>query len=241
MQVLRPVLAALLFAILPMRAHAQESVDLALVLAIDASNSVNADRWVLQMDGYTGAFQNKEVQKAIQSGPHQRIAVSMVHWGGPYQQHQVIPWTILSGVESAEAFAKTIASTERWYRGNATAIGNALNFSSALLVSAPFTALRKVIDISGDGAENVLWWLPRLARDRAIAQGIVINGLPIVTLNEPFVDLYYREHIIGGPGAFLVVANEYAEFAAAIRQKLVLELSWNKNREFVTRKYAARR
>lgn len=200
---------------------AQEVVDLALVLAVDSSGSINNERYNLQMDGYAAAFRDPKVHKAIASGLHQAVAVTMVHWSAMRQQTQVVSWHIIRDAKDAETFAAAIKATERTYRGT-TAITEALEFSTDLLTRMPFRALRKVIDISGDGSND--YGPPIRARDHAISLGITINGLPIISI-EPTIDNYYQRFVVGGPGAFLVVAKSFDEFPEAVRKKLILEIA----------------
>jgi len=199
-----------------------QHVDVALVLALDASGSIDGNRWKLQIEGYIKTFRDKDVVARIKSGPHQRIAVTMVHWSGANEQRQVIPWMILKNDADAEAFATAIEKTERIFKGH-TSVGSALMFSAGLLLDTRFKALRKVIDISGDGAEDS--GIPAMiARDLVVAQGITINGLPILGY-EADVELYYEQNVIGGPGAFMVVAKSFEELANAIRIKLLSEMT----------------
>ena len=135
----------------------------------------------------------------------------------------VVPWMPVSDAQSAGLFADAVAAAPRQLFGGGTSISGAITHAAALFARAPFTAPRRVIDISGDGANNR--GVPaELARDTAIAQGITINGLPILSL-EPELDIYYRDHVIGGPRAFLIVAQGFESFADAILRKLILEIA----------------
>jgi hypothetical protein len=202
---------------------AEEVVDVMLVLAMDSSGSIDDERWKLQTEGYARAFEDRDVQKAIERGPNGRIAVILVHWSDIIQQHIAVPWTVISDSKSAKSFADAIRKAPRTFR-EGTAIANAINFSAALLsVDAPYRALRKVIDVSGDGKTNrgqPSW----AARDDAVAIGIVINGLPIIA-TEPDVDAYYRREVMGGPGSFMIVAQGFEDFPRAIRIKILIEIS----------------
>ena len=204
---------------------AQTSVDLALVLAVDASGSVDQRRFELQKQGYAGAFRSPRVLKAIQSGASQAIAVTMVQWTGPLMQNQVIGWTVIKDEASAHAFAAVIDATPRRLFGGGTSISGAIDYARLLLIQGPYAAARRVIDVSGDGANNrgrsVI-----LARDEAVAEGIGINGLPILAL-EPDLDRYYYDNVIGGPGAFMIPAESYETFADAVLKKLVMEIAAN--------------
>jgi hypothetical protein len=204
------------------RAVAQP-VDLALVLAVDVSGSVDATRFDLQRQGYAAAFRNPRVLAAIHAGPVGSIAIVMVQWTGPAMQAVVVPWLRIADAASAAAAADAIAAAPRKLFGGGTSISGAIDSSVKLLAAVPFEPTRRVIDISGDGANN-RGDPPAEARDAAVAKGIGINGLPIVSL-EPGLDDYYHNHVMGGPGAFVVVADSYEDFAVAIAQKLITEIA----------------
>src|SRR5436305_3016140 len=174
------------------------TVDLALVLAVDASGSVDQVRFELQKQGYAAAFRHPRVVAAIQSGPTQSIAVIMMQWTGPALQVTAVPWTRISDAASANAFADAIAKSPRALFGGGTSISGAIDTSMGLLFDNPYKAARRVIDISGDGANN-RGRPASAARDEAVHAGVGINGLPILTL-EPDLDRYYEQNVIGGPG-----------------------------------------
>jgi Protein of unknown function (DUF1194) len=197
-------------------------VDLALVLAVDASGSITEERWRLQMQGYADAFRQAEVVSAISSGPRHAAAVTLVEWSGIREQVQMIGWTVISDAASARMFADALAEMPRLFSGN-TSISDAIDYAVALFDGNSPSAGRRVIDISGDGANNVGRPVD-FARNEALARGATINGLPIVA-DELAIDSYYREHVIGGPGAFLVVAHGYEAFARAVFDKLVKEIA----------------
>src|SRR5881227_830272 len=198
-----------------------QPVDLALVLAVDASGSVDQVRFELQKQGYVAAFRHPRVIGAIQSGPAQAIAVIVMQWTGPALQVTAVPWTKISDAASANAFADAVARAPRALFGGGTSISGAIDTSMALLFDNPYRAARRVIDISGDGANNRGRSVNQ-ARDEAIAKGVGINGLPILSL-EPDLDRYYRDNVIGGPGAFMIAARDYDTFADAILKKLIAE------------------
>src|SRR5712692_11346906 len=204
-------------------ALAQTAVDLQLVLAVDASGSVDQVRFELQKRGYVAAFRHARVVQAIRSGPHQAIAVTMVQWTGPMLQVQVVGWTLVGDEESAAAFAAAIERAPRQLFGGGTSISGAIDFAATLFPKSPFRGGRRVIDVSGDGSNN-RGRPVTLARDEAIAAGIGINGLPILAL-EPDLDRYYQDNVIGGPGAFVVVARDYETFGEAILKKLITEIA----------------
>ncbi len=212
-------------------AAAQTPVDLELVLAVDVSGSVDPDEAKLQRNGYVQALLNPKVQAAIRGGPFGRIAATYVEWAGESHQHTVVGWTELSDPASIERFAGMVAEapmmTEQW-----TSISAAIDYAVPQFENNRFEGTRRVIDLSGDG-ENNRGRPVEEARDAAVARGITINGLPI--LNDrpnPWggaapndLEGYYRDHVIGGPGAFLVPARDFDAFADAILSKLLLEVS----------------
>jgi hypothetical protein len=206
-------------------ATAQTAVDLQLVLAVDASGSVDQIRFELQKRGYVAAFRHARVLEAIRSGPHQAIAVTMVQWTGPALQVQVAGWTFVGDEESAAAFAAAVELAPRQLFSGGTSISGAIDHAMTLFPGSPFRASRRVIDVSGDGSNNRGRSVTS-ARDEAVAAGVVINGLPILAL-EPDLDRYYRDNVIGGPGAFVIVAKDYETFADAILKKLIAEIASN--------------
>jgi hypothetical protein len=223
MRLLRALTILALTIAAPSSAQSPQSVDLALVLAVDASGSVDQIRFELQKQGYAAAFRHPRVTGAIQSGPAQAIAVIMMQWTGPALQVTAVPWTKISDAASANAFADAIARAPRALFGGGTSISGAIDTSTALLFDNPYRAARRVIDISGDGANNRGRSVNQ-ARDEAIAKGIGINGLPILAL-EPDLDRYYRDNVIGGPGAFVIAAKDYESFSDAILKKLIAEIA----------------
>jgi hypothetical protein len=217
------VLAAVLALLGP--AKAQPTTDLLLVLAVDASGSVNQARFELQRRGYADAFHSPEVLRAIRGGSTGSIAAMMVQWTGPAMQEQAVPWTLIKDEASANAFAAAIEAAPRRLFGGGTSVSGAIDHGMRLLASAPYRGLKRVIDISGDGSNN-RGRNVREARDEAVAAGVVINGLPIVSL-EYGLDKYYFENVIGGPGAFIVPAESYENFGQAVLRKLILEIASN--------------
>jgi hypothetical protein len=206
-------------------ARAQTNVDLQLVLAVDASGSVNDTRFELQKQGYAAAFRHPQVIKAIMSGGEQAIAVTMMQWTGPFMHVQVVPWTLIKDAASAKAFGDAIARSQRELFGGGTSISGAIDQSMMLFSQSPYSSPRRTIDISGDGA-NTSGRSITHARDEAVRSGISINGLPILSL-DPFLDRYYYNHVIGGPGAFMIPAANYENFADAVVKKLILEIASN--------------
>ncbi len=227
----RAALGAAPFALAPgMSRAAEEPVDLQLVLAIDISRSVDDDEARLQRQGYIEALTNPRVLNGIKGGLMGAIAVAYVEWAGWEYQRLVIPWTRIAGLADAQRFTDAIAEAPRvsmsW-----TSISGALAFSLATLESCPFEGTRQVIDVSGDGVNNSGPPAEQL-RDKAVAQGITINGLPIVNDRPTFgrlppvpLDQYYRDSVIGGPNAFMIVAEDFESFGAAVLRKLVREIA----------------
>ncbi len=217
------ILASILCTLIAAPRARAEPVDLSLVLAVDASGSVNQYRFELQKRGYVEAFRNPRVLRAIQSGMIGAIAVTMFQWTGPSLQREAAPWMVIRDAASAEAFAKTIEDTPRLLYGGGTSVSGAIDRGVAVLASNPHEPARRVIDVSGDG-ENTSGRPARIARDEAVAKGIVINGLPILAV-EPFLDRHYAEEVIGGEGAFMIVTKDFESFGDAILRKLIAEIA----------------
>lgn len=205
-------------------------VDLRLVLAVDISLSMDPDEQRLQRDGYVIAFADQQLINAIRGGRHGRIAVTYFEWAGPEAQQILVPWRVIDGEPSARAFSEELA-TKPYTRQMRTSISSALLFARQLFAASPYRSERNVIDVSGDGVNNSG---PLMAATRAslLAEGFVINGLPIMTKptrewtlwDAPDLDLYYGKCVVGGPGSFMVPILKPEEFATATRQKLLLEI-----------------
>ena len=204
-----------------------KDVDLALILAIDVSGSVNAERWELQRRGYEAAFNSPEVLQSITSGQHKAIVVTMVEWSGQRHQRQVVDWTVIDDAVSAATFASLMAEAPRVY-SDWTSISAALDFVVPLFKENGVTAGRNIIDVSGDGVTNQGRPIDD-ARVDALAKGIVINGLPILSEYDA-LDGYYEDHVIGGAGAFIEVVKDYSTFSRAVQAKLVREIAGNDER-----------
>ncbi|MFC3677250.1 DUF1194 domain-containing protein [Ferrovibrio xuzhouensis] len=220
--------AALLAPLRTVRAETGITVDLALVLAADCSGSVQTDHYVLQQRGYADAFRDPAVIRAIGSGVNGRIAACYFQWSGYGLQTLLQPWTLLHDKTEIAVFATALERAERTLYGGGTAPAGAMRFGRDLLDhlvagDRPLQALRRVIDISGDGRTNV-GPAPGEERTETIAAGITINGLPILHM-EPDIDDYYEREIIGGNGAFLVPARDFNAFREAIRRKLIQEIA----------------
>ena len=208
-----------------MPARAQTQVDLQLVLAVDESGSVNHTRFELQKQGYAAAFRHPRVLSAIRSGMTGSIAVTMTQWTGPFQQIQVVPWMLLKDEASVHAFADAIEQAPRQLFGGGTSISGAIDHAVTLMPGGPYRGLKRVIDVSGDGSNN-RGRPVNDARDAAVKEGMIINGLPILSL-EPYLDRYYFDQVIGGPGSFMIPAESYETFASAVLRKLILEIASN--------------
>ncbi len=211
-----------------------EAVDLLLVLAADVSRSVDDEEWLLQRHGYAEALQDPRVLRAIQSGPNGRIALCYFEWAGEVSQELIVNWTVVRDEASAKDVADRLTAVPRPF-GDRTAIGAALDYAMALLEKSPHTAIRKTIDVSGDGT-NTNGRQPAQVRDEAVARGVTINGLVILS---PFplpqmpwhthppggLDEYFRRQVAGGQGAFVIVAENFSSFAYAITNKLIREIA----------------
>jgi hypothetical protein len=215
----------------PVPSFATVPVDLELVLAVDVSGSMDREEAQMQRAGYVSALLDPKVLRAIRAGYHGRIAATYVEWSGWDYNEVITGWRLLDDEESVRVFSDVIAAAPLT-RGRYTSISGAIEFSLPLFDTNTYESKRRVIDVSGDGPNNS-GRLVLVARDEAIAAGITINGLPIV--NErvdpfgwpqlPHLDLYYENCVIGGPRAFMVVAEGFHTFAAAIRKKLVIEIA----------------
>jgi hypothetical protein len=206
----------------PGRAQQAIPVDLQLVLAVDSSGSINADEFRLQMEGLTAAFRNSAILEAIRRGPIGAIAVTLIEWSSVDQQHQSVAWTMISDEESMALFADQLAVTPRYIPGGSTSVSDALKYSGLMFAKSGFASERRVIDVSGDGSNNS-GIPPDSVRDRLVDQGVVINGLAILN-DEPNLKEYYAASVIGGPGAFVLVAESYETFSHAILNKLIQEI-----------------
>lgn len=223
--------ASLVFGGVPcaMPASAAE-VDLELVLAVDVSFSMDADEQRLQRLGYIEAIRSAEVMAAIRDGIHGKIAVAYMEWAGAAEQRVLVDWQEISDESSAEAFASALLQQplRRVFR---TSISEALSVATDLIAENGYEGIRRVIDVSGDGPNNQ-GRLVTAARDRAVAAGITINGLPLMLkrptssyFDLPDLDRYYETCVIGGGGAFLVPVRDIEAFGEAVRRKLVLEIA----------------
>jgi hypothetical protein len=206
-------------------AHAQEPVDLRLVLAVDASGSVDEREYDLQLQGIARAFRDPDVLKAIEAGATRSIAVNVVPWA----EHQVpkidIGWYKVSSAADAERLARTVETMGRTANG-ATGMGEGLAAALRLLEEGTYASPRNIVDISGDGAESpareYVVLMPQ-ARSMAIARSVIVNGLAILGSEDGLED-WYRANVLTGHDAFLEIADGYEDFASAIRRKLLREI-----------------
>jgi Protein of unknown function (DUF1194) len=215
-------------------AQADDAVDLLLVLAADISRSVDERKFRLQREGYAAAIMEARVIRAMTGGPTGRIALCFVEWAGENDQTIVVDWTFVAGESDAQAVAKRIREAPRAFMGR-TSISAAINYGMAQFARSPFQADRRIIDVSGDGTNNAGQPVT-LARDAALAQGITINGLVILSgvplptnpmhTNPPGgLTAYYENNVIGGPGAFVVEAQNFESFGQSIISKLIKEIA----------------
>jgi hypothetical protein len=215
-------------------AMAAEQVDLLLVLSSDVSRSVDHPKFLLQREGYASAISDPQVLDAIRSGPHQKIAICFVEWSGFGAQKLVIDWTVIDGPAAARKFGDQLLELPRSF-ADRTSISGGIEFAAAQIARAPFEAARRTIDVSGDGTNNAGRDV-RLARDEVVAKGIVVNGLVILSdrpipwnaehTNPPGgLEKYYQDNVIGGPGAFVLVAENFSSFGRAIIKKMIAEIA----------------
>jgi hypothetical protein len=230
---LRVALAILALLLAPLTAAAAP-VDLLLVLAADVSRSVDAPKFQLQREGYAAALADPRVLNAIKSGANSRIAVTFLEWSGSGSQKVVIDWTLIDGQSAAQQFGDRLLESPRSF-ADRTSISGGIEFAMAQFPRAPFEARRRTIDVSGDGTNNSGRDV-KAARDEAIALGITINGLVILSdtplpwnpehTNPPGgLANYYRNNVSGGPGAFVIEAKDFNAFGQAIITKLIAEIA----------------
>jgi len=205
-------------------------VDVELVIAVDVSYSMDPEEQALQREGYVLALKSPEFLRALREGANGRIAVIYFEWAGQSDQKILMPWRIIDGPESADAVSNELARAP-YRRASRTSIAGALRFAKPLFDNSGYRGLRRVIDVSGDGANNDGPLVVPM-RDDVLAAGITINGLPIMlkrpnaaTMDIDDLDVYYEDCVVGGPGAFVIPIRERAEFIKATRTKLILEIA----------------
>jgi Protein of unknown function (DUF1194) len=215
---------------LPDQATSATPVDVELVLGVDISYSMDPEEQALQREGYIAAITSREFLQALRTGINGKVAMTYFEWAGPYDQKIVVPWQLIDGPESADAFAAEIARAP-YRRAARTSISGALHFGKTLFGGSGFRGVRRVIDVSGDGANNS-GPLVTMVRDEVVAAGITINGLPIMlkrpnsfTMDLERLDIYFEDCVIGGPGAFVIPIRARDQFKEAARTKLVLEIA----------------
>jgi hypothetical protein len=199
------------------------AVDLALVLAVDCSSSIDDGDFRLQMNGIAAALRHPPLLAAIAAGPCRQIALSLVHWSTAQSQAIALPWRVLAGRDDLAATAAEVERIERRWRPGGTGLAAAVDFATVLLTALPVATTRRAIDVSGDGEDNEAGNVVR-ARSEAVGQGITINGLPILNGSRQ-LEAYYREHVIGGDGAFLLPAEYIRNFREAMARKLLREVT----------------
>jgi len=211
-------------------AAAAVEVDAELVLAVDVSYSMDPEEQQLQREGYMAAITSREFLQAMKNGMNGRIAMTYFEWAGSHHQQIIVPWRLIDGPESADAFAADIGRA-RYSRASRTSISSALLFAAPLFEGSGYRGVRRVIDVSGDGVNNNGPPVT-MVRDEVVAKGITINGLPILlkrpnasTLDIDQLDIYFEDCVVGGPGAFVIPIRERDQFKEAIRTKLVLEIA----------------
>jgi Protein of unknown function (DUF1194) len=206
------------------------AVDTEVVLAVDVSYSMDPDEQHLQREGYVQALTSREFMDAMKAGTNGRISVTYFEWANVGDQKILVPWRLIDGPEAAGSVAAELAAAP-YRRASRTSISGGLMFGQSLFDSSPYRGLRRVIDVSGDGANNNGPPVT-LIRDQVLAKGSTINGLPIMlkkpnmmTMDIDDLDIYYEDCVIGGPGSFVIPIKEREKFTEAIRNKLVLEVA----------------
>ena len=246
MGVLTALAAAVAFFSLGSAWSAEKAVDLELVLAVDVSDSIDRNEARLQRDGYIAALTDPAVVEAVRSGLYGRIVLTYAEWAGRGHYKVVVDWTVIDGPDSARAFVARLAAAPV-ETGLRTSISDAIMLSLPRFNGNGYEGARRIIDISGDGPNN-FGGLVSAARDTAVAAGVTVNGLPILPQPSEIethgaireLDLYYEDCVIGGPGAFIIIAEGYDTFAAATRRKLIREIAGTTRRRFRIRRVAAR-
>jgi uncharacterized protein DUF1194 len=231
----------------PAAARAADDVDLLLVLAVDVSRSIDATKFQLQREGYAAAISDPHVLDAIRSGRAGRIGLTLVEWSGAGAQKVVVDWTAIGDADAAKGFGDRLLEAPRSF-ADRTSISGGIEFAMGQIDKAPYQSARHTIDVSGDGTNNAGRDVGQ-ERDDAVAKGVTINGLPILSDNpmswnpdhtNPPGGLanYYRNNVIGGPNAFVMVAENFNSFGQAIIKKMIAEVA--QARQPQLRKVAAR-
>ncbi len=217
----------------PVAAQTDEPVDVELILMADGSGSVDEEEFTLQRIGYARALRDPRVLGAIQGGPLGKIAISYVEWSGPGLHVPIVQWTVIKSKEDIERVAKILETHPRELYGGGTAIGDAIQHGMMSIQDNAFEGRRKVIDISGDGPDRN--GMPAyMGRDMAVKAGMIVNGLPIL---QGYLNLleFFRENVIGGPGAFAIPARNFQDIETASRIKLIREIAGTVGRSHASR------
>lgn len=217
-------------------AASAKTVDLELVLAVDASGSVDDREYTLQLEGIARGFRDATVRRAIRSGPTKSIAVNMLVWAEPQIPKDTTGWFVIASDAEAERFAAMVAAFPRQQSG-ATAIGEGIAAALRAIGGNDIEAARAVVDVSGDGRESVAREFTVLvgqARAMALSRGVVINGLAIQNEVSDLAD-YYRRNVQAGPDSFVMAAKDYEDFAEAMRLKLLREIEYRPRLAFGSR------
>lgn len=208
----------------PAAAQAKNTVrvDLELILMADGSGSIEHAEFLLQRRGYARALRDRRVIDAIRFGPRGRIALSYVEWSGPDLQVPIVPWTVIRTKQDIEAFARRLEDHPRELFSGGTALGDAILYGVSSIETNGFAGDRRVIDLSADGSDKD-GLDAVVGRAQAVARGITVNGLPIVG-DWPELETFFKDNVIGGPGAFYVPAYDFKDFEIAVRKKLIREI-----------------
>ena len=202
----------------------QGAVDLELILMADGSGSVDDEEFILQRHGYAKALRDPAIIRAIKGGILGRIALSYVEWSGPELKVPIVNWTVIRTKADLDAFAKLLEVHPRELYGGGTAVGDAIVYGAESILGNAYDGTRHVVDISGDGPDkNGMYAID--GRDYAVAKRITVNGLPILAFKGDGLDEFFRDNVIGGPGAFYIAASGFRDFYRAIRRKLILEIA----------------
>ena len=204
------------------KSHAGSGVDLLLVIALDVSASVDDNEYELMVDGLAHAFKSREIVQAISAGKIGAVGICITQWSGFNEQEIKIDWVKVANKTELSQLAENIKKMKRRYRGGATDIGGSIDFSSTLFAKSGLSSSRRVIDVVGDGPNNVNY-SPNRARDKAVKSGIVINALAITGGYEVLAG-YFEDLVIGGDGAFVEKASDFDGFRRAILRKLLREI-----------------
>jgi hypothetical protein len=219
---------------IPTAALAADDVDLLLVLAADVSRSIDAAKFQLQREGYAAAIADPRVLDTIRSGHNGRIGLTFVEWSGVGAQHVVIDWMTVGDAATAKDFGDRLIEAPRSF-ADRTSISGAIEFAMGQFAHTPFASVRRTIDISGDGTNNAGRDVATV-RDEAVAKGVTINGLVILSENPMSwnpdhtnppggLDNYYRNNVVGGPGAFVMVAQDFNSYGQAMISKMIAEVA----------------